>query len=483
MYSVKGAIVWLMLVFVTLHYKVLCLECPLSADAWERASQALQCKDPNYYHCLRDDNGRVVEHCLGKLWIQPGMCPEYNSRVTRIDVTECASPNCPQSVYWSNAVYLYPVCYGLKKETTSQVPRPTPQITTEPKVLVTSDYQTNVTLKELDLDSNSTESLRSPGGEGSSSIIAGVSIAGALVVLITALVLVFFFRKRKRCNRCKRDSNQANAHQQGNIANGQSSDSDVERETLLHSVDEQSKGPQGNPPHPDVKQSKGPQGNPPHPDVKQSKGPQGNPPHPDVKQKQASKQQTEQQQQPQQQTQQQQQSQQQTQQQQQSQQQSIVDESMKMPGSGLSENVRSSKDGCQVYVPEGPRTEGKFIDSTRILVLVLQTSSPEINKIIEESKKTFGWKYMHCRKLAIYCLKHKHEWEQENAQETTHPLKDFDFKTSGVEAILAKLFDVVSAVTSMAFVVTIPSNVWSLNREKITAIIDKDCDVFNTQHI
>lgn len=40
-------------------------------------------------------------------------------------------------------------------------------------------------------------------------------------------------------------------------ANGQSSDSDVERETLLHSVDEQSKGPQGNPPHPDVKQSKG----------------------------------------------------------------------------------------------------------------------------------------------------------------------------------------------------------------------------------
>ena len=136
-----------------------------------------------------------------------------------------------------------------------------------------------------------------------------------------------------------------------------------------------------------------------------------------------------------------------------------------------------------VYIPEGPRTEGHFIDCTRILVLVLQTSSPEINKIVEESKKTFGFKYKYCRKLAIYCLIHKHEWEQENAQETTHPLKDFDFKISGVEAILAKLFDVVSAVTSMAFVVTIPSDVWSLNRLKITAIIDKDCDVFNIQHI
>ena len=56
------------------------------------------------------------------------------------------------------------------------------------------------------------------------------------------------------------------------LAHGQSSVSDVEKETLLHSVDVQSNGSQGNPPHPDVKQSKRPQGNPPHNDVKQSKG-------------------------------------------------------------------------------------------------------------------------------------------------------------------------------------------------------------------
>ena len=97
--------------------------------------------------------------------------------------------------------------------------RSTPQILTKPEVLVTSDYQTNTTLKKRELDNSSTGSLRSPSGEGSTSLIVGVSIAGALVVLIAALVLVFFFRKRKRRNRCKRDSNQANAHQQGNIGN------------------------------------------------------------------------------------------------------------------------------------------------------------------------------------------------------------------------------------------------------------------------
>lgn len=95
--------------------------------------------------------------------------------------------------------------------------RPTPQISTEPEVLVTSDYKINTTLKERDIGTDSTGSLMSPGGEGSTGIIVGVSIAGALVVLITALVLVIFFRKRKRRNCCKREGNQINAYEQGNI--------------------------------------------------------------------------------------------------------------------------------------------------------------------------------------------------------------------------------------------------------------------------
>lgn len=88
--------------------------------------------------------------------------------------------------------------------------RPTPQITTESEVLVTSDYQTNNTIKEHDIDNDSTGSLRSLGGERSTGVIAGVSI-GALLVLIAALVLVYFCRKRTRHNRSKREGKQRNA--------------------------------------------------------------------------------------------------------------------------------------------------------------------------------------------------------------------------------------------------------------------------------
>ena len=97
--------------------------------------------------------------------------------------------------------------------------RSTPQILIKPEVVVTSEYQTNTTLKKHDIGNGSTGSLGSPGGEGNTGIIVGMSIVGALVVLNTALVLVFFFRKRKRRNRCKRDGNQANAHKQRNIGN------------------------------------------------------------------------------------------------------------------------------------------------------------------------------------------------------------------------------------------------------------------------
>ena len=88
--------------------------------------------------------------------------------------------------------------------------RPTPPVTTESEVLVTSDYQINTTLKERELDNSSTGSLRSPSGEGSTSLIVGVSIAVTLVVLIAAFVLVYFSRKYKRRNRC--NGKQVNTH-------------------------------------------------------------------------------------------------------------------------------------------------------------------------------------------------------------------------------------------------------------------------------
>lgn len=66
---------WFTFVTVTsLTYDVtVSLQCPTSADAWERASLALQCKSPNSYHCLKDEKNVITEQCLAKVWIEGGM--------------------------------------------------------------------------------------------------------------------------------------------------------------------------------------------------------------------------------------------------------------------------------------------------------------------------------------------------------------------------------------------------------------------------
>lgn len=52
-------------------------------------------------------------------------------------------------------------------------------------------------------------------------------------------------------------------------------------------------------------------------------------------------------------------------------------------------------------------------------------------------------------------------------------LKNFDFKIAKVEEILDKLLGVVAVVeTRVAFVVAMPLETWSLNRENIAKIVD-----------
>nr|XP_022320214.1 uncharacterized protein LOC111122632 isoform X4 [Crassostrea virginica] len=248
-------------------------KCPRTKAEWERESALLHCQEP--YHCVRDDKGHLLQICTQKIWIPKGMCPEYNYQVANIDVTKCASPTCPESFYWSNTVYLYPVCYGPERELTPQVPKPTPQVITEPvllvksdyqttsqvpkptsqitgkpEVVVTSDYQTNTTLKKRGIDNDITGSLRSPGWERSTSLIVGVSIAGALVVLIAAVTLVYFCRKRKRHNRCKRTGTSICVEEENELHENQAH-LDVESKDLQRFLYVQGKGLQGNPPHHD----------------------------------------------------------------------------------------------------------------------------------------------------------------------------------------------------------------------------------------
>ncbi|XP_052673480.1 uncharacterized protein LOC128155671 isoform X3 [Crassostrea angulata] len=97
------------------------IQCARTQDEWNKASASLQCQEPNFYHCLRNENGILTQQCLQRVWIQNGMCPEFNSRVGKIDVFKCQSDgnNCPSTIFWSNAVYIYPICYDKTSATSS----------------------------------------------------------------------------------------------------------------------------------------------------------------------------------------------------------------------------------------------------------------------------------------------------------------------------------------------------------------------------
>lgn len=102
------------------------------------------------------------------------MCPEFNTRVRRIDVFQCQSDeNCPNTIYWSNAVYLYPICYD--------------KITPETKESTT-------------LSSTETVSIENSAGnmnQNNRNLTTILAIVLPLVVLIAIVFIVFCLRRRK----------------------------------------------------------------------------------------------------------------------------------------------------------------------------------------------------------------------------------------------------------------------------------------------
>lgn len=49
------------------------IQCARTQDEWNKASASMQCQEPNYYHCLRNENGILTQQCLQRVWIQNGM--------------------------------------------------------------------------------------------------------------------------------------------------------------------------------------------------------------------------------------------------------------------------------------------------------------------------------------------------------------------------------------------------------------------------
>ncbi|XP_056009110.1 uncharacterized protein LOC125664550 [Ostrea edulis] len=107
--------------------------CPDNQQDWEARSNSYICGGDTVYHCMQDQEGRYVTFCESNIWIQPDYCPEFNSKVSAIDVILCpgALAGCPEAVYLSNANYKYPSCFRT-------VTRPTTKTTTTEAINTTS---------------------------------------------------------------------------------------------------------------------------------------------------------------------------------------------------------------------------------------------------------------------------------------------------------------------------------------------------------
>nr|XP_022318626.1 uncharacterized protein LOC111121565 isoform X3 [Crassostrea virginica] len=158
-------------------------KCPQTKADWDRESVSLQCQEPNFYHCLRDDTGWFMQLCAQRAWIQKEMCPEFNSRIGRIDVFECPSgqTGCPTTIFWSNAVFLYPECY---RNSTKAA------LSTTPGIPVTT------------VNENTKDNTQSGSDKADDQILTvGLVCAGVVIVFGVVFVIYIYRRKRQRSNR------------------------------------------------------------------------------------------------------------------------------------------------------------------------------------------------------------------------------------------------------------------------------------------
>lgn len=394
---------WFTFVIVTsLTYDVtVSLQCPTSADAWERASLALQCKLPNSYHCLKDEQNVITEQCLAKVWIEGEMCPVYSSRISKIDVIECSTPSCPQSTYWSNSVFLYPVCFETKMETL-------PTTTLSPKNK-TEGNKTTVS------DTTSMKGSGEGADRGNTTMIYIIMGISAALLLILGITLFVVCKRRKQ----RQSRNQDMLENYMNDGVEQKVNINREQEVLVDKDCE-------NTPLDEFS-------------LKNEKIENASTEKSSLMSKECSEESRKQ----------------------------ILEDTK---GSGIfEEGVKSPKCRCEVYVASGPNLPRKAEQSDAPQILLLVRKNPlEKKQIDEHAKKVFGSEYVFCWKM-FYYQQHKQE------EQASVLLKNFDFKTASVEEILKKLLAVIAVVEiRVAFVLAMPLETWSLNRETIAKIEDGD---------
>lgn len=135
------------------------------------------------YHCLGDEYGNLVDACVDPVWIQPGHCPVFRSEEHRVESVVCQPSEyiCPDAVYQSNQVFLYPAC-RMNTQTSNKPP--------PPPYTVAMSNQTNTPAPVP---------AEEPASCGPACI--GIAVAVPIVLILLGVVIVLFLIKRRSASR------------------------------------------------------------------------------------------------------------------------------------------------------------------------------------------------------------------------------------------------------------------------------------------
>ncbi|XP_078341339.1 uncharacterized protein LOC111106976 [Crassostrea virginica] len=75
--------------------------CPY--ENWTSVARA-SCDNPEHFHCLKDEYGRIGWVCVEPIWVEKDRCPTYNVVAQKLDSIDCPKGRCPPYNYRSNEV-------------------------------------------------------------------------------------------------------------------------------------------------------------------------------------------------------------------------------------------------------------------------------------------------------------------------------------------------------------------------------------------
>nr|XP_022301988.1 uncharacterized protein LOC111109988 [Crassostrea virginica] len=95
--------------------------CPY--ENWTSVARA-SCENPDHFHCLEDEYGRIGWVCTEPIWVEENRCPVFNIVANKLDTIACPKSKCPPYIYRSNKVDVEYACRYTRNSESSTTQAP-----------------------------------------------------------------------------------------------------------------------------------------------------------------------------------------------------------------------------------------------------------------------------------------------------------------------------------------------------------------------